>query len=217
MLNNMRVLITQKTFESLYRKADSLEINYLKYFEKKGFELILIPNFTKNLDFYLSLIIDGIIFSGGGDIGDELSKERIDIEKSLLDFAVKNKIPVLGICRGMQIINLYFGGSIQKIENISEQNHVATNHKLKIFGKDLINLIGEEIITNSYHNWGLIKDNLASGLKFFAKATDETIEGISHPSLPIAGIMWHPERDDQNGKSDLIIEAFLNKKLFWKK
>ncbi|MCX6749300.1 MAG: gamma-glutamyl-gamma-aminobutyrate hydrolase family protein [Candidatus Pacearchaeota archaeon] len=213
----MITLISQRIRETGNQNSDCLEHAYVKYFSKLGFNLIPVPNSKENLEFYLSLPVERIILTGGGDIGDEISKERDETEKALLDFAIKNHIPVLGICRGMQFINYYFGGKLIKISEISSQNHVAVLHNIEINYTALKGLIGENIQVNSYHNFGFDENLFSSELRVFAKAPDKTIEGIYHQTLPIAGIAWHPERESPNKEAnEKIATAFLKGELFWK-
>jgi len=215
----MLALISQKIIEDQNRELDALDHNYTKYLEKFKLELIPVSNIRNNQDFYHSLPIERIILSGGEDIGE--SKQRDETERRLLDFAINRKIPVLGICRGMQFINFYFGGGlIKSIKNEigTNINHVAANHLVEITNNKLAEILGNEIYVNSYHNQGINSVNLASGLKDFAQTKEGVIEGIYHPNLPIAGIQWHPERENQyNEANDKILNSFLNQTLFWKK
>ncbi|MBU0615380.1 MAG: gamma-glutamyl-gamma-aminobutyrate hydrolase family protein [Nanoarchaeota archaeon] len=187
--------------------VDSLENNYVDYFSKFGIRFMVIPN-TCDADYYLdNFPIEGVIFSGGNDIvgyGDNASESRDATERKILDIAIERKLPVLGICRGMQFINIYFGGSLKKIDD-----HIRVNHKIKIDG------IGLKKV-NSYHGIGITKELLSSSLKAFAMY-GEVIEGIYHPSLPIAGIEWHPERPSPDSEiNEKIIKAFVDREIYWR-
>jgi N5-(cytidine 5'-diphosphoramidyl)-L-glutamine hydrolase len=204
----MLIAISQRQDKNQYGDhIDSLENNYVNYLSKFGIKLIVIPN-TSDVNYYFdNFPIEGVILSGGNDIvgyGNSASEYRDAIEKKMLDIAVKKRLPVLGICRGMQFINIYFGGKLVNVEG-----HVAVNHKISI------NNIGETEV-NSYHGLGITKDTLSPKLKSFAKA-GEIIEGINHPKLPIAGIEWHPERKSPDEKiNKRIIKAFVDGEMFWK-
>lgn len=164
-------------------KRNNLDIRFLKLFEKLNIIPILIPN-----DIYLTkkIIKDikpkGIILTSGGDA---LKKDvRYYSELLLINFAYKKNIPLIGICRGAQAINLYFSGKIKKISN-----HVRKNHKLNIhFGNK------KKVITNSYHDYGIKKEILGKNLKVLGETTDGSIELFRHKSKKIVGMMWHPER-----------------------
>jgi len=180
--------------------------------------LFPIPNNLHDVQSYLdALQVDGVILSGGNDISGNLygsevknasmSELRDNTEKDMLNYCVANRLPVLGICRGMQFINIYFGGKLIDLDN----HPPAVEHSV------VANVSGfeQEFMVNSYHNQGITDGELASDLQSFAKHTG-VIEGIYHPELPIAGVQWHPERHTQNHDlSDKIISSFVNNKNFW--
>jgi len=190
----MKVLITQGESRNKHNvRLSCLEENYVQYFLAWGIEVILVPN---NVDFVDKIInsADGVILSGGGTVG--IQKNRDKVEGKLVELCIKEKIPLLGICRGMQFINVYFGGTLTKVDN-----HVNRNHKLftKLYK-------GGGGIVNSYHEQGIEK--LSSELKTFAYSDDRVIEGIYHIKHKIMGIQWHPERD--NKLSDWIDKQIMD-------
>lgn len=211
----MITLISQRIMDSKNGFVDALEQNYSKYFVDWGFELIPVPNAVNSLNFYFKLPVERIILTGGGDVGDKNSKERDEIEKCLIRFAAENKIPLIGICRGMQMINSYFGGSIKDIGN---KSHVATEHEIIITERIIKEVLGDKTKVNSYHDKCIKEEGLSDSLRVFAKSPEGFVEGLFHPSLPIAGIQWHPERDSPDKRiNEKIMDSFLNEKLFWKK
>lgn len=225
----MWAIISQRNQKSKHNASvDALENNYVTYLERFGIKLLPIPNTTKNLNSYFNEFhVHGIILTGGEDISEALynnTNEKISvrevIEKKLLEIAVRRKIPVLGICRGMQFINVFFKGKL--IKNIKEEigdkiQHVAANHTVKILDNKLIKPLGREIEVNSYHNQGIDSDSLSAELKLFAQTFDGIIEGLYHPKFPIAGIQWHLERKSpDNAVNSKIIKAFIEGDLFWK-
>jgi len=217
----MLVAISQRNDKNKFGDfSDNLESNYINYLERFGIKLVVIPNIPKDVDYYFEkLPIEGIVLSGGNSINPELyggkitdekdiSKERDATEKKLLEIAVKNKLPVLGICRGMQFINVFFGGKLKKVEN-----HVKVNHKVNFIDTSF----GNSAETNSYHGFGLTKELLSKELSLIAESEDGIVEALYHPSLPIAGIEWHPERESPDEEvNKKIIKAFLNREVFWK-
>jgi len=213
----MLTLISQRVVDLGFRKGDALEQSYSSYFSKLGFTLLPVPNKIENLDTYFGLPVKRVILTGGGDINPELygekitdedvSKERDDTERQLLEYAIKNQIPVLGVCRGMQFINVYFGGKIKKIDRTK---HVNTTHGVTIDNR--------VFPVNSFHGYGITRGLLSPKLKVFAVSEDEVIEGIYHTTLPIVGIEWHPERDSPNTEvNDNIVSDFYDKKGYFKK
>ena len=117
------------------------------------------------------------LLSGGNDIGD--FPDRDIVENWLLDHAEKNRLPALGICRGMQLMALRTGGKLKLLKG-----HVGTKHQLNgvISGN-----------ANSYHNQGLFE--CPPKFRILARSEDSHIEAIQHESLPWEGWMWHPERE----------------------
>ena len=180
-----KIFVTQRSdlIGKFNEKRDNLDIRFSVIFEKLNMIPIFIPN---NLSLARKIIKNikpnGIILSPGGDA---LKKDsRYQIEMLLIKFASKNNIPLLGICRGSQSINIYFQGKIKKIAN-----HVRKNHTLKTnFFKN------KKITINSYHDYGITEDYLGKNLKALVTTKDGSIELFKHNTKKIMGMMWHPER-----------------------
>ena len=133
-----------------------------------------------------------IILSGGNDIGNFLLRDKT--EYLLLDYAVEKKIPVLGICRGMQIMSSWAGTKLKKVEG-----HIRKRHKIK-------GIINKEV--NSYHTYSLTE--CPKGFEIIASSEDGEIEAIRHRTLPFEGWMWHPERETSFNNDDInrVINLF---------
>jgi N5-(cytidine 5'-diphosphoramidyl)-L-glutamine hydrolase len=133
---------------------------------------------------------DAILLSGGNDIGEY--PERDATEYYLLDWANNNSIPVLGICRGLQIMATWAGSNLVKIKNhVNIRHPLISNIKFGNFPKEV----------NSYHNWGLI--DCPKDFVITAHAEDNSIEAIKHRNLPWEAWMWHPEREEKFNKKYL--------------
>ena len=185
---------------------DALSHDWPKFLEKLSALPIWIPNSLSNLESFLKeLKFDGIILSGGDNI--DQTSERDKTEKSLIDFAIKNNIPIFGVCRGMQKINQYFGGTY---ETLSTSEHVGKEHLIDIKQEKFSTLFQSKTIeVNSFHHNIITKDTIGDNLTPFAfSKNDNTIEGFYHPKLPIIGVMWHPERE-QKKFDELIIQQFF--------
>lgn len=201
---NKRILITQRVdkIKTINEIRESIDIRLINFCLSIELIPITVSNFiTNKYDFkkYLSnFIIDGIIISGGNDIG--TLKERDVFESKLLEWSKINKIPVIGICRGMQFINHYQKGSLIPIDG-----HCKTRHYIE--GRDFSR---REV--NSFHNFGIFKNNLGNNLLPIAFAEDGSIECIRHEFEPWLAIMWHPEREKIFNKKDLeIFSSHFNK------
>ncbi len=187
-------------------KRDGLSQDWPIFLEKLNFSPIFIPNSLSDVKAFLNdMHLDGLILSGGDNLGDY--PERDKTEKELLDYAIQNKIPTLGVCRGMQIINNYFNGSVEQSQNTQ---HVQKNHPVKIINPIFLDSFNSDsIMVNSFH-FNLIRDNtLGKNLEPFAIVkSDNTIEGFFHTDLPIFGVMWHPERDQNKISESLFKQVF---------
>jgi putative glutamine amidotransferase len=198
----LRVVSSQNYFE----KRDALSQEWPILLEKLGLIPIFIPNSLSNVDdFIIQNDITGIILSGGDDIGSH--KERDETENNLLNYSIQHKLPVLGVCRGMQVLNTHFGGKISKNRSF---NHVGTPHSLKLTHK-LFPFLDSSFTVNSFHNNIIEKNELGDEIESFAiSEKDETVEGFFHKTLPIIGVMWHPERQTDEINEKLIADIFIN-------
>lgn len=171
---------------------------------------------------YLELA-DGFIFSGTHqfvpkpDLNlQELQWERIVREHEFMRAAIEKKKPILGICQGMQQLNVACGGTIKNyFKEQSGVEHYYTWHSIKTVRDSLLyRLFGEEFMVNSIHNVKV--DELAPSFKATAFSPDGVIESYEHKELPVFGFQWHPERmrgdfpDMPYGPDvDLIFKEFI--------
>ena len=195
-------------------KRDALSHDWTNFLEKIGIIPIFIPNTFSNIKLFLDeLNLDGLILSGGDNIGE--FPERDNTEKSLIEYGINNKIPILGMCRGMQLINKFYGGSIIETTN---KKHIKINHEINLLDSIKENFSNENLISvNSYHHNIVTNDSLGNNLKSFAVCNfDDTVEGIIHTSNKIIGLMGHPERSKDDFNKKLIIQIFVEN-TFWNK
>lgn len=150
----------------------------------------------KALDLWLAAVKpQAFVLSGGNDIGH--CRERDLTEGWLLDHASQHQKPLLGICRGMQMMAHWTG-----VDLVSVQGHVSTRHPLS--GE----IAGE---VNSYHGFSLA--TCPEDFEVLARSDDGAIEAIRHQSLPWEGWMWHPEREEIFAARDVQrIKALFNGK-----
>lgn len=133
---------------------------------------------------------DLVIFTGGNDLSTQtdnfLSKMRDDCEIKLLADCLKHDVAVLGVCRGMQLIHHFFDGALNRVAG-----HVAVNHEIEA----TTNWLRDINVVNSYHNWGIDEASLSPDFEISARCKhDGSVEAIEHRYLRVRGIMWHPER-----------------------
>jgi putative glutamine amidotransferase len=214
--------------------ADTLKHNYIAYLQSFGITPVMIPNAIQDLVAYIdALDIQGVVLSGGNDVdpayygqennGSESdARVRDQIEMGLLELAVERNMPVLGICRGLQVINVFFGGTlIQDIPTQIEGAYEHDNHQphpVTITDPGFVRLMEVDHLTvNSSHHQGVTEMILAPDLDIFAMADDQQIiEGLVHPRHRILGTQWHLERpSDPEAACRKLIYGFL-KGVFWK-
>lgn len=161
---------------------------------------------------------DGLLLCGGGDVdpalyhqplngSQEISPERDALELHFIQEFLAAGKPILGICRGLQILNVAFGGSLIQHLPTAEQHRAEEGdliHPIKAEGL-LKELYGAHPTVNSFHHQAV--ERLGRGFRAIAFAEDGTVEAIQHQSLPILGVQFHPERM-QNGTP--IFEWFLS-------
>jgi putative glutamine amidotransferase len=153
---------------------------------------------------------DGLLIPGGGDInparygqenhGSDMIVDALDeLQFSMLDDFVKRGKPVLGICRGYQVINVYFGGTMIQHLSTAFRHARALDESDKVHrciaqeNSWLAQLYGATFFHNSAHHQAM--DRCGQGLIIDSRCLEDgTVEAVHHQSLPVYGVQWHPER-----------------------
>lgn len=158
--------------------------------------------------------MDGILISGGCDINSllygekpiekpgSINKERDNFEISLIKCAIQLKKPILGICRGLQILNVVFGGTLYQdlsficnsnINHFQKSRSILEAHTVKITkGSKLYEILSEKIATNSFHHQAV--KEIAPGFIVSGISEDNVIEAIEKEGKEfVMGVQWHPE------------------------
>lgn len=222
----------EEGLKNYYRTTVS--IDYTKSIINSGGIPIIIPvSENKEVIKEQLNLLDGLILSGGPDINPFLynqdfkegihiiSPERDNYEMIIIDEFLKTKKPILGICRGHQLLNVYFNGSLfqdikyYKNTNILHKQEMypdLATHQVNIIEKEniLFDLYGEKVFTNSFHHQ--VIDKLSEKLTPIAITNDGIIEAFqlkSHKFL--YGIQWHPEMMAARGneKMQKIFDKFI--------
>ena len=189
------ILITSnpiKKFEQTYYSIDS---NWFDYFNE--FKVVPLPNdITRLKDFLDPAEASAIVLSGGGDILnnnlaiDGFDKNREKVEEFLIDFSIKNNIPVIGICRGMQKIMTYLEKDINFVNN-----KIAIKKEYRI--ENLTTLNDSSNSNRTCFNNYSIPSNKQIEKSWDILETDESsnLLCVKHHKYRILCFMWHPERD----------------------
>lgn len=205
----MKIGLT-KTYSKMQRYIDWLE------YYKVNFDIL---DFENDKDGIAKMQeCSGLILTGGIDIYPELycdwdttetkgthNPQRDGFEMHLLDIAFEKKLPVLAICRGLQLVNVYFRGSlifdlwdIRKVNHKKISDTEDRSHGITIFENTLLHEITGEtkaVVSSSHHQ---AIDRLGEGLIISAKSDDGIVEGVEFADKAnksfLLGIQWHPER-----------------------
>lgn len=139
---------------------------------------------TNNAD---SALCGGLLLPGGGDIGESLDEG----ERKLIQSFIQSGRPILGICRGMQALNVFFGGDLLNDTPGHQQPMGDMVHGTLAVGR-MAALLGRCPAVTSNHHQSLRR--VGDGLQTVQMAADGVIEGVEHTDLPVWGVQWHPER-----------------------
>lgn len=215
-----RVGLTQRVtvVEEYGERRDCLDQAWTPLLETSGYVPIQLPNRIDNVDQYLETLgLDGVLLTSGNDLAhledaSNPAPERDQFETAVLDWALDSSVPVLGVCRGLEFLNVYFGGSLSPVEG-----HVATEHAVEfssvpqttpVSGDTSLDLPAR-VDVNSYHEYALNPADVPDPLEIVGVAPDETVECVVHRTQPVSGIMWHPERETPSRDVDRQLFQWL--------
>lgn len=178
------VALTQRVTCSEYgERRDALDQRWNRVLEDFDLTPLSLPNRkSAALRLVREIRPKGLILTGGNDLakwgGD--APERDETEGALLCWAEQCQIPVLGVCRGMQMMLVREGAGLQSVDG-----HVTPHLAVEIEGKPFV--------VNSYHRWKVTY--APENWSIWGKSLDGTIKAVRHQQRPWIGIMWHPERE----------------------
>jgi putative glutamine amidotransferase len=198
--------------------------SYVRAVQRAGGRPMLLlpdPEDAEDPDGVLDMIDALIVTGGAGDVDPALygqephpetgpvQKERDAYELALVGAAIGRRMPVLGICRGMQVLNVAYGGGIEQHlpDVVGHEDHRHTpgtfaDHEVELEAGSLAARAAgaERTPVKSHHHQGVRE--IGAGLLVTGRSDDETIEALEDPSRPfVLGVLWHPEEDE---KSQLI-------------
>ena len=211
---------------------DAISHDWLLWCQKNNFNPVLIPNVLTNpVAFLEKENVNALLLSNGEDIhpgaydgeveaDKRYSQERDRVEEDLFRWCVKSSLPVLGVCRGFQLVNVIQGGRlVQDIVRDIEggKNHVAKTHRLKSLDDATSELIGnKEMSVNSFHRQGVTLGTLGEGLLPLLESEDGVLEAYGMKGGKMLGIQWHPERPGpETFCQEQLALTFLNEGSWW--
>lgn len=197
-------------------EAALVPLAYVRAVEEAGGRPLVVPPSEDGLEETLAAL-DGVVFSGGGDLDPDLygaephdetdvpRQERDAAELHLLEAALDRDMPVLAICRGSQLLNVARGGNlVQHLpEEVGHEQHrhdpgSFSEHDVKVAaGSRLGGLLGDRAPVKSHHHQGY--GRIGSGLREVAWAEDGVVEGLEDADKRFAlGVLWHPEEGEDS-------------------
>ncbi len=189
---------------------DALSADWSHYLAMQSLLPVPVPNDPEHCTEYLKGVI-GLILTGGDDIvlsspedmNDNPRAKRDRTEVALVREAWERHLPVIGVCRGMQLLQWMEGGALV---DMPEASHVAKEHDItwskaaKRFGAT------GSMRVNSFHRHGIRK---AEGWNILAESADGYIEAMEHPDKKTVAVMWHPERSFDDKTSAAFHATFV--------
>ena len=198
-----RIAITQRVEEvvAYAERRDCLDQRWAAFFRAAGLLPVPIPNTLSDPSSWLAeLAIDGVVLSGGNDLATlpdaaQAAPERDALEDLVIDFASSKDLPLLGVCRGLQVLASKAGAGLHKIEG-----HVAAEHTLDINPGSPFTF---PATVNSYHSYTVYTEDLPDSLETLATVAGRAVEAMRHTRLNQVAIMWHPEREADFNREDI--------------
>jgi putative glutamine amidotransferase len=204
----VRIAITQRVEDLADRgeRRDALDQRWCELVERAGLAPVLVPNRVDDVTGYVEAMgADLLVLTGGNDLSHlpgarSVAPERDERERALLAYAIARGLPLLGVCRGLQLIVDALGGDLSPLAE-----HAGSEHAVRVVDDRWPGPGAARV--RSYHDWGVRPDAVGPELVVTAYAEDGTVEGVRHADLPIVGVMWHPEREPDPAPGVALLRA----------
>lgn len=198
-------------------------LTYVRSVDDAGGRPLVVPPMVDAVEETLDAL-DGIVFSGGADLDPDvygaprhlqttgLRPDRDAAELALMKAALERNMPVLAVCRGMQMLNVARGGDLEQHlpERTGEDSHrkepgVFSRHDVDIEpGSRLGDIIGDRSLVASHHHQA--PGRIGEGLVAVARAPDKTVEAIEDSDARLVlGVLWHPEESEDRALFEALV------------
>lgn len=205
--------------------AAVLPLTYISAVAKAGAVPVIVPPVGEGAAELVDSL-DAVVFAGGADIDPELygadrhpatteiRPDRDRFERALAEEVLARDVPLLGICRGMQLLNVVRGGDlVQHLPDVDEdEGHkqgpgVFARHEVEIAsGSMLCSILGDRALVPSHHHQA--PNRLGRGLSRVAWAPDQVTEAVEDPDARFAiGVLWHPEQSQDLPLFEALVET----------
>ena len=216
--------------DGLFRKY--MQSKYTASLRRAGAKAVWIETDDLGKAIQEMLLCDGLLLSGGEDVNPDFYGQtatekcgkivpaRDHAEMKMLEAFLSTGKPILGICRGEQLMNVFFGGTLhQDIADVATSCHDdyprknRGNHEVSVTrGTKLAEIMGQEtFLANSLHHQAV--DKVAPALILAATSEDGIVEGVEHPAHPFCiGVQWHPEHMSKgHSAQQRLFDTFLSR------
>ncbi len=201
-----------------------IPLSYVRAVEHAGGRALLVPPSEEGAEETLDAL-DGILFSGGSDLDPSaygadphpatsgVRPERDRAELALMEAALARDMPILAVCRGVEILNVARGGDlVQHLPDVlGNERHrhtpgVFADHDVELErGSRLQRVLGDRAPVKSHHHQGI--GRVGDGLREVAWADDGVVEGLEDPTCRFAlGVLWHPEEGEDFALFQELVE-----------
>ena len=204
----LRIGLTQRVdvISDRGERRDGLDQRWQPLFAELGALAVPLPNCATSAQALLEgLALDGVVLTGGNDVAEtpeatNVALERDRLERDLIRQCLASGVPLLGICRGMQMINVALGGRLERATG-----HAGVEHQISVTDNGHW---PDQWRVNSYHDVCIPLVDLAPSLRCLARAENGDVEAFVHAEAMCHGIMWHPEREARLRAEDLAFTAY---------
>ena len=208
MAKRLGITMRMETASAYPESRDCLACDWARWLARviPECQWLALPNVGAEVGAYArAWSLDGFILTGGNDIG--AWPLRDETERTLLALAVERRLPVLGVCRGLQMIHHFFGGRLIVCD---PERHVATRHPVRVIASPAgmaLDIVEADV--NSFHRQGVAVGGVVEALCAFSVSEDGVAEGIYHSRYPIVAVQWHPEREAAPTNLDMCLARRL--------